>query len=104
MTTFSIVVVPIVLTALLLFACAYAIGVRGHVHLIAGYDARRVRDRAGLARWFGGGLFWLGGVALGLALAPLLVPGSIRVVIAGCVATLVIGCLVLAIGARRYRV
>jgi hypothetical protein len=40
-------------TAFLFFSVAYAIRVRGHLNLIAGYDPNRVRDGAALGRWVG---------------------------------------------------
>ena len=97
-----IVMVALALVALLLFLTAYAIRVKGQVHLIAGYDVSRTRDNAGLARWIGGGAFVLGLITVGFAVVHFFKPDWIGPAVGVYVAAVSIGCGILSFGARRY--
>jgi len=57
-----------------LIGVGYLIRVRGMTHLIAGYDARRVRDERGLARWSGGCALVMGAASVVSGLGMLLWP------------------------------
>jgi hypothetical protein len=88
--------------AVVLLAVGYRVRVRRDVALIAGHDARRVRDADGLARWVGGWALALGGATLAAAAAAFARPGV------GPLLGRPYGALVLAtaaavvLGARRY--
>ena len=101
-TTSVIVMVVLTLVALVLFLTAYAIRVKGQVHLIAGYDESSTHDNAGLARWIGGGTFVLGLITVGFAAVQFFKPGWIGPAVAVYVAAVSIGCGILSFGARRY--
>jgi hypothetical protein len=90
--------------ACVLFAGAYAIGVKGMLFLVAGYDPNLVRDKKGLARWMGGGLFGIGAVLLSLASLLLLEPRLWPVAIGAIPAVGPVGAGILVAGAQRYRV
>lgn len=94
--------IPFAAVALLCFVVGYRIRVRGDVQLIAGYDPARVRDPAGLGRWFGGVVLGLGGVALAAALAQLVRPSAGAVVARTFAAVVLATAAALVIGARRY--
>ncbi len=63
------------LVGLLLLVFGYLIKYKRQVRLIAGYDARKVRDAAGLADWVGTKLLWLAGFSFVMAVLAYLLPG-----------------------------
>jgi hypothetical protein len=85
--------------AAVLLAVGYRIRARRDVALIAGYDARRVHDADGLARWVGGGVLALGGATLAAAVAAL----AVGPVLGRPYGALVLATVVaIVLGARRY--
>jgi hypothetical protein len=96
-------VILMVVIAAVLLAGGYHIRAHRDLSLLAGYNLRRqIRNRDGLARWFGGGLLGLGAATLGVAV-PMLVRPSTGPWIGRPYGALVIVTVVgLTVGGRRY--
>jgi len=79
----------------------YRIRYRGDVHLVAGYDADRVTDAAGLADFAGGVTIALGALHVPIGLSLLVAPADARFWTAYTL-MLVGGVGVLSVGSSRY--
>ena len=90
------------LVSLLLVVCGYLIKYKRKLRLIAGYDARKVRDPAGLADWVGTKLLALAVCAFLIGALTHLLPSLSAVLSALFVAAIVGTCLYTAFGAQRF--
>ena len=70
--------------------------------LIAGYDAGRVRDEKGLARWVGSGVTGIGAVGLVCAASMVALPGAMNVLAIVATVMTLGGAATLVAGARRF--
>ena len=90
------------LVSLLLVVCGYLIKYKRKLRLIAGYDARRVRDPAGLADWVGTNLLALAVCTFVIGALTHLLPGLSAALSALFVVVIVGTCLYTAVGAQRF--
>lgn len=89
----------------LLGLVAHLIRNRGMVNLIAGYNERKVRDRAGLQRFAGNGIFLLAGILIAGGILVAIASGSTSIATTVIIITWVIFVIVtfgMVIGAQRY--
>jgi Domain of unknown function (DUF3784) len=90
------------LVSLLLVVCGYLIKYKRKLRLIAGYDARKVRDPAGLADWVGTNLLALAVCAFLIGALTHMFPGLSAALSALFVVAVVGTCLYTTFGAQRF--